>query len=120
MKGEKFLMAAVAGLTVGASAPMLAVAADKDEVKCYGVNSCGHHSMCAVKDDDLAAVRKLLGDQAYKDQFGKSETHACGSHAKCGASSKILNWTTMSAGDCHSKGGLVIEQAEGKKIAKKA
>ncbi len=121
MKKDKLLLAAIAGITLGASAPAASVAGEKaDEVKCYGINSCGHHSKCSVKDDDLAAVRTLLGEKEYDKAFGKSETHSCGSHAKCGASSRILNWTPTSAAECHDKGGIVIEESAGKKVAKKA
>jgi hypothetical protein len=117
-KREKLLMAAVAGITLGVSSPV-ATAAEKDDVKCYGVNGCGSHAKCSVKDDDLGAVKTLLGAD-YDKMFGKAEAHSCGSHAKCGASSRILNWIPTSAGECHSKGGVVIEDVGGKKVAKKA
>jgi hypothetical protein len=120
MKKDKLLMAAIAGITLGVGSASLASAADKDEVKCYGVNSCGHHSKCSVGADDLDAFKTLLGEKDYAAKFGKSEAHACGSHAKCGASSQILNWNTTTGGECHDKGGFVVETKDGKKVAKKA
>ena len=48
-------------------------------------------------DADLKAFQTLLGEQAFQEKFGKSETHSCGSHAKCGASSKIINWSPTTA-----------------------
>jgi hypothetical protein len=120
MKKDKLLLAAIAGITLGANMPQVALAADKDEVKCYGVNSCGHHSKCSVSAQDLDAVKALLGDKEYATKFGKSEAHSCGAHAKCGGSSQILNWTPTSAGECKAQGGYVIEEKDGKKVAKKA
>jgi hypothetical protein len=121
MKRHKLMMAAVAGLAVGATTPAgNALAQKPDEVKCYGINSCGSHSKCGVAEDDLAAMKKLLGDKEYEERFGKSQVHSCGSHAKCGASSHILNWTPTSAGDCKDKAGFLIEKVDGKKVAKKA
>jgi hypothetical protein len=121
MKRQKLLMAAVAGMTLGAAAGQTAQAAGAaDEVRCFGVNSCGHHSKCSVKQEDLDAVKLLLGDKDYQAKFGKSEVHGCGSHAKCGASSQILNWTPTSPGECKDKGGLLIDTVDGKRVAKKA
>lgn len=117
---QKLLMAAVAGLTMGVSLPSRAAAEDQGEVKCYGINGCGSHAKCAVSQGDLDSVRKLLGDKGYEKSFGKSEAHSCGSHAKCGASSEILNWVPAKAGECHEQGGIVIEEINGKKVAKKA
>jgi hypothetical protein len=119
-KKEKLLAAAVAGIALGVSAPRAAAQGKVDEVKCWGVNGCGSHAKCAVKDDDLGAVKKLLGEREYTKRFGKSEAHACGSHAKCGASSEILNWTTTTAGECSAQGGFLIEAVGGRKVAKKA
>lgn len=115
---EKLLMAAIAGISLGVTSPAPAVA-DDAEVHCYGINGCGSHAKCSVKDDDIAAVKKLLG-RDFEAKFGKTEAHGCGSHAKCGASSKILNWTPTSAGECKEKGGLLIDTVDGKKVAKKA
>ncbi len=118
MKTRKLLMAAVAGIVAGAAAP--APAAEPTEVNCYGINGCGSHAKCSVSTEDLAAVRKLLGPQAYEKRFGKSEAHSCGSHAKCGAAQRILNWTPVAPADCAAKGGLLIEGPEGKRVARKA
>ncbi len=120
MKKDKLLMAAIAGITLGVTASPRAIAGDKDEVKCWGINSCGSHAKCSVGDDDLAAFKALLGAKEYAAKYGKSSAHGCGSHASCGGSSQILNWTTASAGECKTKGGFVIETAGGKKTAKKA
>jgi hypothetical protein len=121
-RDKSFLMAAVAGISMGLTAPAPGVADEKkDEVKCWGVNSCGSHAKCSVTDADLAAFKALLGDQAFQDKFGKSETHSCGSHAKCGASSKIINWSPTTAAECKDKGGYLVEEgADKKKVAKKA
>lgn len=121
MNKQKLLMAAVAGITLGVSSPPSGHAEEKaDEVKCYGVNGCGSHAKCSVAQADLDAVQKLLGDKAFKTRFGKSEAHSCGSHAKCGASSHILNWTPTPSGECREQGGIVIEEVNGKKVARKA
>jgi hypothetical protein len=120
-RNQKALMAAVAGISLGAAGAAASQAADKaEDVKCYGINSCGHHSKCSVTQADLDAVKALLGDQEYQSKFGKSEVHSCGSHAKCGVSSQILNWTPTSAGECKDKGGILIDAVNGKKVAKKA
>ncbi len=117
-----FLVAAVAGLSVGVSAPRTVAGEKAGDVKCWGINGCGSHAKCSVAADDLAAVQALLGEQEFKTRFGKSETHSCGSHAKCGASSQILNWIPTSAQECKTQGGYVIEEVGSpkKKVARKA
>jgi hypothetical protein len=120
MKKDKLILAAVAGMTLGMTAPGIGFTEEKTDVKCWGVNSCGKHSKCSVTDADIAAVKKLIGDKEYETKFGKTETHSCGSHAKCGASSKILNWAPTAAAECKEKGGLIIKDADGKKVAEKA
>jgi len=120
---KSILMAAVAGITMGLRAPVPVMADEKkDEVKCWGVDSCGQNAKCAVTDADLKALQALLGEKEYKDKFGKSETHSCGSHAKCGPSDKIINWMPTSAAECKAKGGYLIDEvgADKKKVAKKA
>lgn len=120
-KREKFLMAAVAGISLGASAPARSEAGEaKGEVKCYGINGCGSHAKCAVSSGDLEAFQALLGAKEYAAKFGKSEVHSCGSHAKCGASSQILNWVPTSQAECKAKGGYLVEEVDKKKVAKKA
>lgn len=121
MKKERLLMAAVAGITMGLTAPLASLADEKkDEVRCYGINGCGSHAKCSVKAQALEAVKTLLGDKEYAARFGRSEVHSCGSHAKCGASSKILNWVPTSPSECHDQGGFLIEESGAKKVAKKA
>jgi hypothetical protein len=120
MKKDKLLLAAVAGMTLGIGAPGIGFTEEKTEVKCWGVNGCGKSAKCSVTDADIAAVKKLLGDKEYETKFGKTETHSCGSHAKCGASSKILNWAPTAAAECKEKGGLLVKDVEGKKVATKA
>ena len=118
---EKLLMAAVTGIAMGLSAPATKAADEKKgDVKCFGINSCGSHAKCGVTTDDLKAFRTLLGDKEFESKFGKSETHTCGSHAKCGASSGILNWTPTAADKCKADGGYVVEEKDGKKVARKA
>ena len=117
---KSFLMAAVAGISMGLSLPAVADE-KKDEVKCWGVNGCGSHAKCSVTADDLKAFQTLLGEKEYKDRFSKSKAHSCGSHAKCGASSQILNWVPTTAGECKAQGGYIVEEgADKKKVAKKA
>ncbi len=118
MKNQKLLIAAVAGIMAGTTTP--ARGADAKDVQCYGINGCGSHAKCSVTQEDLDAVKKLLGAKAYDERFGKSEVHSCGSHAKCGASDRILNWTPASAATCKEKGGLLIDGAAGKRVAKQA
>jgi len=121
MKKDRLVMAAVAGILAGAASARPAQAAEPvAEVKCWGVNSCGSHAGCSVTDADVAAAKTLVGEKEYATKFSKTETHSCASHAKCGASSKILNWTKTAPAACHDKGGMVIEESEGKKVAKKA
>lgn len=123
-KREKsFLMAAVAGISMGLTAPAPGVAEEKKgDVKCWGINGCGSHAKCAVAEDDLKAIRTLLGDKDFKARFGKSETHSCGAHAKCGASDNILNWVPTSLEKCNADGGYIVEEVgtPKKKVAKKA
>jgi hypothetical protein len=114
------VVAAVAGLSIGASAPAqeAANAGQPAGVECYGINGCAANASCAVKVDDLAAVKILLGMKAYKSRFGKSTEHSCKGHGGCGASSHILNWTTTDADTCQQSHGIVIEDSDGKKVAK--
>ena len=119
---KRFLMAAVAGISMGLSGPAVGAADEKKgDVKCWGINGCGSHAKCSVKADDLKAFENLLGAQEYKQRFGKSDPHACGSHAQCGASSQILNWVPTSLDECKAQGGYVVEEVgtPKKKIAKK-
>ncbi len=120
MKRQKLVLAAVAGLFAGASAGAQAPAAKADNVQCWGVNGCGGMAKCAVTAEDLAAVKKLLGDAEYQKKFGKSEVHACAGKAKCGGSMGILNWMETPADTCKAKGGLVIEGKPGARVARKA
>ena len=85
MKKDKLILAAVAGMTLGLTAPGTGFTEEKTDVKCWGVNGCGKSAKCSVTDADIAAVKKLIGDKEYATKFGKTETHSCGSSAKCGA-----------------------------------
>ena len=111
------VVAAVAGLAIGVKAPAQN-AGQPAEVKCYGINGCAANSSCAVKADDLAAVKTLLGTEAFNVRYGKSKDHSCKAHAGCGASSHILNWTSVSEDACKRAHGIVIEETDGKKVAK--
>lgn len=120
-KHETFLAAAIAGISLGVSAPLLADSnAKKDDVKCYGVNGCGSHAKCSVAADDLDAFKTMFGEKEYAAKWGRSEAHSCGSHAKCGAGSQILNWIPTSSGECKAQGGYVVEEVAKKKVARKA
>jgi hypothetical protein len=117
----RFLMAAVAGMSLAASTPAAPDAAEKKtEVRCWGINSCG--SKCAVTDADIKAFKDLLGDKEYGSRFEKTETHACSAHAKCGFADHILNWEPASAAECKAKNGYLVEEVgpEKKKVARKA
>jgi len=122
-RDKGFLMATVAGISMGLSAPVPGVADDNPgDVKCWGINGCGSHAKCSVTDGDLKAFRTLLGDKEFKSRFGKSEVHACGSHAKCGASSKIINWVPTSLEECKAQDGYIVKESgtPAKKVASKA
>lgn len=110
---QRLLLAAITGLMgAGAQGTLKAQEPLKDgEVKCYGVNSCGAHAKCAVSDQNIASVRKLLGDKQFKMQYGKSQAHSCGAHAKCGSASKILNWVPATAESCTQQGGIQIDDS---------
>src|SRR6516225_8981346 len=114
------VVAAVAGLAIGANAPAQEAtnAGQPARVKCYGINGCAANASCAVKGEDLAAVKTLLGAKEYKARFGKSTEHSCRAHGSCGASSHILNWNTTDEGTCQQGHGIVIEESDGKKVAK--
>jgi len=123
---EKLVAAALAGLMLGATAVGKAQssqdagsAGKASNVRCYGVNSCAGHAGCGVMADDVAAVRKLLGDQEFNTRFGRTKEHSCSAHSKCGASSHILNWTQVSESSCKVSGGIVIDGGEGQKVARK-
>jgi len=76
------VVAAVAGLAIGVKAPTQeANAGQPADVKCYGINGCAANSSCGVKADDVAAVRTLLGTQAFNDRFGRTKEHSCKAHA---------------------------------------
>lgn len=119
-KRNRLLMAAVAGIAMGASAPGALHAQETDEVQCYGINSCHAQAKCGLEKTDIEAVRALLGDQEFKTRFGKSRTHSCGAHSSCGAQEKILNWVQTSGAACKEQRGILIEDNGGKKIARKA
>ena len=118
---NRLLMTAVAGIALGVASPASAQEPLKaGEVKCFGVNACAAHARCAVAGDDIDAVKNLVGKKQFGQKFGKSEAHACGAHAKCGSGNGILNWTPASPASCGEQGGFIIDQSNGKKVAKKA
>ena len=47
------------------------------------------------------------------------KTNSCAAHASCGAKPHILNWTKISVDDYKAQGGIAIEKADRKKVAKK-
>lgn len=122
-RNRKLMAAALAGITAGATSARIVLAQEggaAPEVKCYGINGCGAHSSCAVSQQDLDAVKDLLGSGEYTRRFGKSEAHTCGAHASCGAASQILNWTATTPEACGEAGGLLIEEQGNRKVAKQA
>jgi|GEM_PF-5367693 len=120
---NKLVLAAISGLTLGLTMPSTSYAQDPGkpatDVKCYGINSCKANAGCLVHASDLNAVKKLVGAKEYALKYGKSKAHSCGAHASCGASHEILNWTSVSENECKAGGGYVIEESNGKKVAKK-
>ena len=106
--------------------PSLGSTSVLNEGRPYGFAVVRDAGCCRVSDKCPARLstqlrdETLLGAKEYAKRFGKSEVHACGSHAKCGASSQILNWVNTSSGECRAQGGLLIEEVNGKKVAKKA
>jgi hypothetical protein len=118
-RDARFLMAAVAGMSMAASAPATSAAEKKTEVRCWGINSCG--AKCAVTDADVKAFKELLGEKEFASRFGKTEAHACAALGKCGAADHILNWEPASAADCKAKSGYVVDEVgpDKKKVARK-
>jgi hypothetical protein len=122
-RDPSFLMAAVAGISMGLSAPATSIADEKAaDVKCWGINGCCSDAKCSVASGDLNAIQTLLGEKEFKSRFGKSEAHSCGAHAKCGASSNIINWLPTSLEECKAQGGYLVNESgtPKKKTAKKA
>ena len=124
------LGAAVAGIVLGAAAvppasgvSVRAAAAEESEadVNCWGINACTGHVNCGVGDDDIAALKRLVGEKTFAEKFGNSKTHTCAGHATCAASKQVLNWAKASPAICREKGGYLIEENWfGRKVAKKA
>ena len=117
------LMAAVAGIGLGLSAPVPGLAQyKKGDTRCWGINACKSTAKCSVAADDISAFQELLGEKDFQDRFGKTETHSCGSHATCGAAQKVLNWVPTNLQICKAKSGYLVEEVgtPKKKVAKKA
>ena len=119
MDRKKLVMAAVAGIALGATAPA-ALAQKPAEVNCYGINGCTAEAKCAVAKEDLAAIKKLLGAAEFDSKWSKSEAHSCSGKGQCGAAAQILNWKPVAASECKAKGGFLVTTAKGQKVAKKA
>jgi len=120
MNRKKLVMAAVAGMALGASAPAAPTQTKAGEIQCYGVNGCTAEAKCAVSKEDLAAVKKLVGDAEFTAKWSKSEAHACSGKGQCGAAAKILNWVPAKPAACKEKNGITISTVKGQKIAKRA
>lgn len=120
MKKQKLVLAAVAGLAAGVGAGAQSPAAKPENVQCWGVNGCGGQAKCSVTTEDLAAVKKLMGDVEYQKKFGKSEVHSCAGKAKCGGSMGVLNWMELPGDVCKARGGLLIDGKTGARVARKA
>ena len=55
------VVAAVAGLAIGANAPAQeATAGQPAGVKCYGINGCAANASCAVKGEDVRLQRRAF------------------------------------------------------------
>src|SRR4051794_21883473 len=119
MNRKQLVMAAVAGMALGAAAPAV-VAQKAGEGNCYGINGCTPEAKCAVSKEDLAAIKKLVGDTEYSTKWDKSEAHSCSGKGQCGAGARILNFKPVSAKECKEKSGFTISTVKGQKIAKKA
>ena len=120
MNRKKLVMAAVAGMAMGASAATAPVVPKAGEIQCYGVNGCTAEAKCAVSKEDLAAFKKLVGDTEFAAKWSKSEAHACSGKGQCGAGAQILNWVPAKPAACKEKNGFSISSVKGQKIAKKA
>ena len=99
MNRKKLLMAAVAGMALGASSAPALAAEKPADVQCYGINGCIPEAKCAVSKEDLSSFKKLVGDAEYNEKWTKSEVHACSGKGSCGAGAKILNWVPTTAAD---------------------
>ena len=64
MTRKQLVMAAVAGMAIGASAPAV-LAQNNAEVHCYGINGCTPEAKCAVSKEDLAAIKQLVGASEF-------------------------------------------------------
>jgi hypothetical protein len=117
---NKLVMAAVAGMALGAAAPATQAQTKPGEVQCYGINGCTAEAKCAVSKEDLAAVKKLVGEADYAAKWSKSEAHTCSGKGSCGAGAQILNWAPATAKVCKEKNGFTISTVKGQKVAKKA
>jgi hypothetical protein len=117
---NKLVMAAVAGMALGAAAPGVMAQTKPGEVQCYGINGCIPEAKCAVSKEDLASVRKLVGDAEYTAKWSKSEAHTCSGKGSCGAGAQILNWVPAKPAACKEKNGFTISTVKGQKVAKKA
>ena len=117
---NKLVMAAVAGMALGAAAPAVMAQTKPGEVQCYGINGCTPEAKCAVSKEDLAAVKKLLGAADYSAKWAKSEAHTCSGKGSCGAMAQTLNWVPATAKVCKEKNGFTISTVKGQKVARKA
>ena len=109
-KSKLILSAAVTGLAIGAIS-----SASAEEVKCWGVNSCGGKSAakdkagCGVNKAQVEAVKK---DKELSGKFGKAMEHSCAGKAECagkGEKGGNLNWTKISKEECQKLGGFLMD-----------
>jgi hypothetical protein len=82
MSTKGTLIAAMAAGLFATAAPLVARAADTDQVKCTGVNECKGKSSC------------------------HSAANTCAGQNSC----KGKGWTKMSEKDCKEKGGTVLKE----------
>lgn len=106
-KSKIVLSAAVAGLAMGAIS-----AASAEEVKCWGINSCG--AKAAAKDKAGCGVNKAQVEAVKKDKelsakFVKAMEHSCSGKAECAAKGGNLNWTKVSKEECQKLGGFLMD-----------
>lgn len=80
-------------------------------VMCFGTNTCKGTGSCVVTKEQITAA-----NQAFKNQFKKSQAHECGGSNACGAKEGYLEWVKKpSNADCFAAGGFVFEKKLDKK-----
>ncbi|MBM3383355.1 MAG: hypothetical protein FJY29_13100 [Betaproteobacteria bacterium] len=111
---KSLLSAAAAGLASGTAlaqsgntpAPQSMGHAPAKGVMCFGTNTCKGTGSCVVTKEQITAA-----NQAFKNQFKKSQAHECGGSNACSAKAGYLEWVKKpSNADCFAAGGFIFEK----------